>query len=326
MFQTRVTDMLGIEYPIVLGGMMWAGTAELAAAVSNAGGLGIIASGNFPTPSDMRAEIRRLKSLTDKPFGVNVSVTPTFRTVDRQALVDTAIEEGAAVIETAGPGADQITGNIKKSKTKWIHKCAQVRNAVTAERWGADMVTVVGYECGGAPPMNEVTTFILVPLVVDTLKVPVLAGGGIGDARGFIAALALGAEGVVMGSRFVATTECIVHPNIKEAIVKARETDTILVQRSLGTMERVLRNELSETVVAMEERGATLEELREFIAGERTAKAWRMGDVDMGMLACGQIAGQIREVVSVEEVIDGIIQGAVEIHKHLSPGEAYKVK
>jgi len=319
MFQTRVTEMLGIKYPIILGGMMWAGTAELAAAVSNAGGLGIIASGNFPSPSEMRAEIRRLKSLTDKPFGVNVSVTPTFRAVDRQALVDTAIEEGATAIETAGPNADQITGNIKESKTKWIHKCAQVRNATTAERWGADMVTVVGYECGGAPPLNEVTTFILVPLVVDALEVPVLAGGGVGDARGFVAALALGAEGVVMGSRFVATKECVAHQKIKEAIVKARETDTLLVQRSLGTMERVLRNELSETVVAMEGRGATLEELREFIGGERTARAWQVGDTDMGMLACGQIAGQIREIVSVKELIDGIIQGAVAIHERLSP-------
>jgi len=324
MFQTRVTEMLGIKYPIVLGGMMWAGTAELAAAVSNAGGLGIIASGNFPTPSEMRAEIRRLKSLTDKPFGVNVSVTPTFRAVDRQALVDTAIEEGATAVETAGPNADQITGNIKKSQTKWIHKCAQVKNAITAERWGADMVTVVGYECGGAPPMNEVTTFILVPLVVDVLKVPVLAGGGVGDARGFVAAMALGAEGVVMGSRFVATKDCAVHRNIKEAIVQAKETDTMLVQRSIGTMERVLRNELAETVVAMEERGATLEELRTHIAGERTAKAWREGDVVMGMLACGQIAGLIRDVVSVEEVVDGIVKGAVEIHQRLSPGKGYQ--
>lgn len=319
MFKTRVTEMLGIKYPIILGGMMWAGTAELAAAVSNAGGLGIIASGNFPSPSEMRAEIRRLKSLTDKPFGVNVSVTPTFRAVDRQALVDTAIEEGATAIETAGPNADQITGNVKESKTKWIHKCAQVKNAITAERWGADIVTVVGYECGGAPPLNEVTTFILVPLVVDALEVPVLAGGGVGDARGFVAALALGAEGVVMGSRFVATKECVAHQNIKEAIVKARETDTLLVQRSIGTMERVLRNELSETVVAMEERGAALEELREFIGGERTARAWQMGDTDMGMLACGQIAGQIREIVSVKELIDSIIQGAAAIHERLSP-------
>ncbi len=325
MFQTRVTEMLGVKYPIVLGGMMWAGTADLASAVSNAGGFGIIASGITPTPSELKAELRRLKSLTNKPFGVNISVAPTFRQVDRGALVDTAIEEGATAIETAGRDARQLAERIKKgNKIKWIHKCARVKDALTAEGFGADMVTVVGYECGGAPPMNEVTTFILVPLVVDALKIPVLAGGGIGDARGFVAALSLGAEGVVMGTRFVVTKECVAHPNIKEAFVKAKESDTILVQRSIGTMERVLKNELSETVVTMEQKGATLEELRTYIMGERSAKAWRNGDTQMGMLACGQVVGQIREVLSVKEVIDGIVEGAVAIHKRLSPGKAYE--
>jgi nitronate monooxygenase len=322
MFQTRVTEMLGIKYPIVLGGMMWAGTAELAAAVSNAGGFGIIAAGNFPAPDLLRSEIRKLRNLTSKPFGVNVSVTPTFRQVDREALVDALIEEGATAIETAGPNAGQFAERIKRGKIKWIHKCAQVRNALTAERWGADIVTVVGYECGGAPPMNELTTFILVPLVVDTVKIPVLAGGGIGDARGFVAALALGAEGIVMGTRFIATTECVAHPDIKAAIVKARETDTMLVQRSIGTMERVLRNQLAENVLSMEEKGATLEELREFISGTRTSEAWRTGDVRMGMVPCGQIVGLIRGVVSASEVIDGIVQGAVAIHRRLAPSAA----
>jgi nitronate monooxygenase len=309
MFQTRVTEMLGIKYPIVLGGMMWAGTAELAAAVSNAGGFGIIAAGNFPAPDLLRSEIRKLRNLTSKPFGVNVSVTPTFRQVDREALVDALIEEGATAIETAGPNAGQFAERIKRGKIKWIHKCAQVRNALTAERWGADIVTVVGYECGGAPPMNELTTFILVPLVVDTVKIPG-------------AALALGAEGIVMGTRFIATTECVAHPDIKAAIVKARETDTMLVQRSIGTMERVLRNQLAENVLSMEEKGATLEELREFISGTRTSEAWRTGDVRMGMVPCGQIVGLIRGVVSASEVIDGIVQGAVAIHRRLAPSAA----
>ena len=319
MFRTRVTEMLGIRYPIVEGGMMWLGVAELAAAVSNAEGLGFIASGNFPSPGELRAEIRKVRSLTDKPFGVNVSVAPTFRPTDRGALIDTAVQEGAAAIETAGRNALQYAGRIKKGQTKWIHKCARVRDALTAERSGADIVTIVGYECGGAPPPNEITTFILVPLVVDAVKIPVLAGGGIGDARGFIAALALGAEGVVMGTRFIATRECMAHPNVKEAIVKARETDTTLVQRSIGTMERVLRNKTAETVLDMEKRGASLEELRQFIMGERAKKSWMEGEVDLGILACGQVMGLIREVVSVQELISSMVEGAVAIHQRLSP-------
>jgi nitronate monooxygenase len=311
--------MLGIGYPIIEGGMMWLGVAELAAAVSNAGGFGIIACGNFPEAEKLKAEIRKLKSLTDKPFGVNVSVMPTFRPVDRGALIDISVEEGARAIETAGRDALQFAERIKRGKTRWIHKCARVRDAITAERSGADMVTVVGYECGGAPPQNEITTFILVPLVVDAVKIPVLAGGGIGDARGFVAALALGAEGVVMGTRFIATRECRAHPNIKEAIVKARETDTTLVQRSIGTMERVLRNKTAETVLAMEKRGASLEELKEFIMGERARKSWLEGDVDLGILACGQVMGLIREVVSVQELIHSMVEGAATIHQRLSP-------
>jgi NAD(P)H-dependent flavin oxidoreductase YrpB (nitropropane dioxygenase family) len=319
MFQTRVTQMLGIQYPIVEGGMIWLGVAELAAAVSNAGGLGMITSGNFPEPEKLRIEIQKLRGLTDKPFGVNVSVMPTFRPVDRGSLIDTAIEEGAIIIETAGRDALQFGERIKKGQTKWIHKCARVRDAITAERSGADIVTIVGYECGGAPPTDGITTFIQVPLVVDAIKIPVLAGGGIGDARGFVAALALGAEGVVMGTRFTATRECMAHPNIKEAIIKAREMDTILVQGSIGTMQRVLRNKTAETVLAMEKRGASLEELKEFIAGERARKSWLEGDVNLGVLPCGQIIGLIREIVSVQELIYNMVEGAMSIHERLSP-------
>ena len=321
MFQTRVTDMLGVKYPIVLGGMMWVGTAELAAAVSNAGGFGIIASGNFPSPGELKAEIRKLRSLTDKPFGVNVTVMPAFRPVDRGALVNVAIEEGATAIETVGSDAVELVEGIKKLGAKLIHKCARVKDAIKAESFGADAVTIVGYECGGAPPRNEVTTLILVPLTVDAVRIPVLAGGGIGDARGFVAALALGAEAVVMGTRFVATTECIAHTNIKQAIVKAKETDTLLVQRSIGTMERVLRNETAKTVLAMEEKHATLEELKQFIMGERSRKSWLEGDVNLGVLPSGQIIGQIREVMSVKDLIDGIVEKAVSTYKRLCPLE-----
>ncbi len=244
---------------------------------------------------------------------------PSFKPVDKGALVDVAIEEGVTAIETAGRDTEALVERIKKGKIKWIHKCGRVRDAVTAEqRFGADAITIVGFECGGAPPMNDVTSFILIPLVSDAVKIPVLAGGGIGDARGFAAALALGADGVVMGTRFVASKESVAHDNIKKAIVDAKETDTVLVQRSIGSMERVLRNKAAETVLAMEQKGATLEELRPFITGDRARKGWYEGDVDIGILPLGQIMGQIGEVLSVKEIIEGIVEGAAAIYKRLS--------
>jgi len=319
MFQTRITEMLGIKYPIIQGGMMWLGTSELAAAVSSAGGLGIVTAAVYPSPEELRAAIRKTKTLTDKPFGVNITAMPSFRPIDKGALVDVVIEEGVAALETAGRDTEELVERIKKGKIKWIHKCGRVRDAITAERrFGADAVITVGYECGGAPPMNEVTSLILIPLVVDSIKIPVLAGGGICDARGFVAARALGAEGVVMGTRFVASTECIAHNNIKKAMIEARETDTILVQRSIGSMERVLRNEAAEKVLAMEQKGATLEELRPFIAGENAQKGWFEGDINQGVLPLGQAVGQIQEVLSVKEIIGGIVEGAAAIHNRLA--------
>lgn len=321
MFQTRITEMLGIKYPIIQGGMMWLGTAELAAAVSNAGGLGFVTAGCYPSPEEFRAAIRKAKTLTDKPFGVNITAMPSFKPVDKGALVDVAISEGVTALETAGRDTEQLVERIKKGKMKWIHKCGRVRDAITAERrFGADAVTIVGFECGGAPPMNDITSLILIPLVTSAVKIPVLAGGGISDARGFVAARALGAEGVVMGTRFVASRECRAHDNIKKAIIEARETDTVLVQRSIGSMERVLRNKASEQVLAMEEKGAALEELRPLITGEKAARGWIEGDVNIGLLPMGQVVGQIKEISSVREIIEGIVAGAAAIYRHLSPG------
>lgn len=322
MFNTRITRMLGIKYPMVMGGMMFMGTAELAAAVSDAGGLGIIASGIYPSPAELKTAIAKLKSMTDKPFGVNVTVMPSFRTVDRGALVDTAVEMGAAAIELAGPDAVDFYERAKKPGTaKVIHKCAYLKHALIAEKRGADAVAIVGYEAGGAPPMDEATTFIQVPQIVDALKVPVLAGGGIGDGRGLVAALALGADGVLMGTRFLACKECSAHPNIKEAIVKAKSSDTMIVKASLNERvtvgERVLKNELAKKVLAMEERGAGLDELREFIAGERTTKAWNNGNLDNGILSMGQVIGMITQIVSVRELIDKMVEDAENIRERL---------
>jgi nitronate monooxygenase len=313
MFKTRITELLGIKYPIICGGMQWVSNAELAAAVSNAGGMGILAAGNVPSKEELRDEIRKTKNLTDKPFGLNVTFMPALRVVDREGLIDTAVEEGVSAFETSGRITAEHVQRIKIGNVKHIHKVARLRDAVTAERLGVDAVTVVGFECGGAPPMDDTTTFIIVPLVVDAISIPVLAGGGIGDARGLLAALALGAEGVVMGTRFMATRESLVHQNIKEAMIKARETDTETVMRSLRSMERVLRNEVAQKVIDMEEKGATLEELIPFISGEKARKGWEEGDLNSGILPCGQITGLINEVTSVEEVIDGIADGARDI-------------
>jgi len=320
MIQTRLTAMLGIEHPIVMGGMMYTGTAELAATVSAAGGLGMITAANYPSPTELKAGIEKLRRLTDKPFGVNVTLMPSFRQMDRGALVDTAVAQGAAAIEFAGPDTLQYYERIKTAgTTKIIHKCAYARHALAAEEKGADAVAIIGYEAGGAPPMDEVTTFLQVPLLADVLKVPLLAGGGIGDARGFVAALALGADGVLVGTRFMACTESPVHPAIKEAIVRAKASDTMIVKAMIGIGERVLKNEMASKVRAMEETGANLEELKEFIVGERARRSWETGSLEDAVLPMGQVIGLIREIKTVREVIEEMITGAEAIRRRLFP-------
>jgi nitronate monooxygenase len=317
MFKTKATEILGIEHPIICGGMMWVSEASLVAAVSEAGGMGILASMMFPQKERLREEIRKIKSQTQKPFGLNINLFPALRPPNNAELIDVAIEEGVRAIETSGRSPEEYVKQIKDGGVKLIHKCARVRDAQTAERLGADIVTIVGFECGGAPPMDDITTVIQVPLAVDVLNIPVLAGGGIGDGRGFLAALALGASGVVMGTRFMATKECQIHPNIKQALIQAQAADTVPVLRSLKSMERVLKNDLSLRVVEMENKGATLAELIPLIAGEKSLSAWESGEVDKGLIGCGQVIGLISEVKSVREVIDGIVGEAKSILEHL---------
>ena len=214
MFKTRITEMFGIEYPIIQGALMWLSRAELVSAVSNAGGLGIMASLTFPTIKELRQEIRKIKSMTDKPFAVNITILPTIRPVNYEEYINAAIEEGVDIIETAGRNPEPYMKELKDAKVKVIHKVSRVRDVKTAERLGVDAVTIVGFEAAGHPGMDEVTSLVLIPLSVDAVKIPVIAGGGIGDARGFVAALALGAEGVLMGTRFMASRECAVHPKL----------------------------------------------------------------------------------------------------------------
>lgn len=318
MFKTKITEMLGIEYPIIEGGMVRVGTGELAAAVSNAGGLGMISSHDYPSREQLRDEIRKTRSLTDKPFGINIGFWPALVDLDRGGLIDTAIEEGIKVIETSGRiGEDDVKG-IRKGNVIHIHKVARLRDARTAERLGADAVAIVGYECGGGAPLEEITTMIQVPQAVDAVKIPVLAGGGIGDARGFVAALALGAAGVVIGTRFMLTQESMVHQSLKETLVKAQASDTVLIQRSIRIGERVIKNERAEKVLAMEEKGATLEELLPLLAGgEAARRAWAEGDFNT-IIPCGQVIGLIHDIPTVKEMVDNIIKGAREIIGRLS--------
>ena len=317
MFKTRVSEMFGIEYPIIQGAMLWLSRAELVAAVSNAGGLGIISSLTFPTAKELRQEIRKTKGLTDKPFAVNITMLPTLRTVNYEEYIDTAIEEGVNIIETAGQSPEPYMKRLKDARVKVMHKVARVKNAKTVERMGVDAVTIVGFEAAGHPGMDEVTSLVLIPLTVDAVKIPVIAGGGIGDARGFVAALALGAEGVLMGTRFMASKECPIHPRIGQWLLNARETDTLIIERSIKNAARVMKTQFSQRALEMEEKGATLEELLPMISGDRSKRSYISGDVNDGAIACGQVVGLINNIPSVKEIIDGIINEARLISQRL---------
>ena len=319
MFKTRITEMLGIEYPIISGGMQWLSRAELASAVSEAGGFGLITAASFPEPEDLRAEIKKARTLTDKPFGVNISMLPAMIAGDTtQKYVEIVCEEKIPAVETSGRSPEALVPALKEAGVKIIHKVPAVRFARKAESVGADAVTIVGFECGGHPGMDDVTSMVLIPRAAGVLDIPVIAGGGIADARGFMAALALGADAVVMGTRFLATEECPSHANFKEWLVEAQETDTMMIERSIRNAVRVMRNETAEKVLEMEEKGATLDELIVYISGKVGREAWMSGDLDGATIACGQNVGLIHEITTVKEVIDGIVNGAREIAARLN--------
>ncbi len=315
MFETKVTKSSGIKYPIIQGGMMWLSKAELASAVSNAGGLGIITALSFDKPEKLAEEIDRCKDMTDKPFGVNITFLPTLRPVNYEAYIDVIIEKGIKIMETAGRNPEPYMKKLKDAGITVIHKCTSVRHAKKAEAIGCDFVSIDGFECAGHPGEDDVTSLILIPRAVDELNIPVIASGGFGDARGFLAALALGAEGVNMGTRFVATKEAPAHENVKKKLVEAKETDTILVERSLRNTLRALKNKHALKIKEMEEKGATLEELAPLLSGLRGLKALQTGETDEALIACGQVVGLINDIPTVKELIEGIIQEAERILK-----------
>jgi len=308
--KTRLCELLGIEYPIIQAGMAWVTGAELAAAVSNAGGLGILAAASggraeVDWPDNLREQIRKTRSLTDKPFGVNIGMEHP----NHKELVPIPVEEGVEIVSTAGGSPTLHTGYLKRAGVKVIHAVFSVRHAKKAEAEGVDVVVATGYEAGGVISQDEITTFILVPQVVDAVKIPVVAAGGIADARGLVAALALGAEGVLMGTRFLATHECSAHPDFKQAILRAADTDTIPTGRGSIVEARVLKNDFARQMIEMERAKMSPEELVEFIGPGRIRNALVEGDMKDGSALCGSIAGMIKEIVSAGEVVRSLVDG-----------------
>jgi nitronate monooxygenase len=313
--RTRITDLLGIEHPIVQGGMHFVGFAELAAAVSNAGGLGIITGLTQRTPADLAAEIARARALTDKPFGVNLTFLPIVKTPDYPGHIQAIIDGGVKIVETAGNNPQQWLPVLKQHGIKVVHKCTSVRHALKAQAIGCDAVSVDGFECGGHPGEDDVPNFILLPRAAEELTVPMLASGGMADGRSLVAALALGADGINMGTRFIATREAPVHEHVKQAIVAASELDTRLVMRSLRNTERVLNNAAVERLLAKERQlGANLkfEDIIEEVAGVYP-RIMREGLMDAGAWSCGMVAGLIHDIPTCRELIDRIMAEAERI-------------
>ena len=310
--KTQITEMLGIEHPIVQGGMHFVGLAELAAAVSNAGGLGIITGLTQRTPELLAKEIARCREMTDKPFGVNLTFLPTVSSPDYPGYIKAIIDGGVKVVETAGNNPQKYLPALKEAGVKVIHKCTAVRHALKAEAIGCDAVSVDGFECGGHPGEDDVPNFILLPRAADVLKIPFLASGGMADGRSLVAALAMGADGINMGTRFIATQEAPVHQNVKDAIVAATELDTRLVMRPLRNTERVLTNQAVERLLEKEKTlGANLkfEDILPEVAGVYP-KIMQEGTMDAGAWSCGMVAGLIHDVPTVKTLIDRIMAEA----------------
>lgn len=313
--KTKITELLGIEHPIVQGGMHFVGLAELAAAVSNAGGLGILTALTQPTAQALADEIRRCRELTDKPFGVNLTFLPVRTPPDYAGYVKAIIDGGVKVVETAGNNPQKWLPGLHEAGIKVIHKCTSVRHALKAEALGCDAVSVDGFECGGHPGEDDVPNFILLPRAADALSIPFLASGGMADGRSLVAALSLGAAGINMGTRFVATREAPVHPRVKEAIVQASELDTRLVMRPLRNTERVLRNAGVDRLLEKERQlGAEIrfEDIVDEVAGVYP-RVMRDGDLDAGAWSCGMVAGLIHDVPSVAELIRRVMSEAEQI-------------
>ena len=320
MIKTKVTDMLGCKYPIIVGAMARITTPEFVAASSNAGACAVLASANFKSPDALRDAIKKTQSLTNQPFAVNINLFPALMPQDKlEDYVDATLDEGVKIIETSGHKApEHLVPKFKNSGALWIHKCAGVRYAIKGASLGADIVTVVGYENGGATGVLDIGTMVMTPSVVDALDIPVIAGGGITDGRGVAAILALGAEGVIMGTRMMATKECPIHDKLKQAFVEAAETDTCLALRSVGNTHRIWNNKAAQHLLELEGQKAPLFQLIQAASGEKAQKMYDEGDIDIGVVSCGQGVGLVKDIPTVKELMDRIMGEAEEVISRLN--------
>jgi len=319
MFQTKITQMFGIKYPVIVGTMMHLSRAEMVAAASNCGALGVMASAIFQTKEEFRQEVKKLKGMTDRPFAVNLSFFPATRPIDNREYLEVIFDERIKIVETSGHKApDELAKDIKEHGVILVHKCVGVRYALKAQAIGADAVTVVGYENGGATGILDITTLCLVPRVVDTLEVPVIGGGGVADGRGFLAIMALGAQGVIMGTLFLVAEECPIHPRLKEALIDATELDTMIVMRSIQNSHRALINEAAKRVAELEKQQASLPEIVSMASGDKARRMYQEGDLNTGLIYCGQGIGLVKKVMPMKDIIEGIVYQAEELRKKLA--------
>ena len=310
--KTRLTEKLGIEHPIVQGGMQWVGLAELTAAVSNAGALGTLTALTQPTPEALAKEIARCQGMTDRPFAVNFTILPTIKPVPYDEYAQAIVESGVKIIETAGRNPEPYLPAIKKAGITVIHKCTSIRHSLKAEKIGCDIVSVDGFECAGHPGEDDITNLILLPLAARRLKIPFIASGGFGDGRGLAAALAMGADGINMGTRFMATKEAPVHDKVKQRMVDASELDTALIFRTLSNTARVFKNQVAEQVLEIEAReGATrFEDLAPLVQGKRGKDLLDTGEMEAGIWSAGMVVGLIDDIPSCKELVDRIVADA----------------
>ncbi len=314
--KTRFTDTFGIEHPVVQGGMQWVGRAELVSAVANAGALGFLTGLTQPTPEDLRKEIARCREMTEKPFGVNLTILPTLKPVPYQEYADAIIDSGIKIVETAGRSPEPFMPGFKAAGIKVIHKCTSVRHSLKAESLGCDAVSVDGFECAGHPGEDDIPGLILLPCAADKLSIPFIASGGFGDARGLVAALALGADGINMGTRFMATKEAPIHDNVKQAMVEADERNTELMYRPLRNTARVFKNHVAGKVLEIEkQKGAAIkiEDLAQYVSGQRGKIVFEDGDIDHGIWSAGMVVGLINDIPSCAELVKRIVDEAEDI-------------
>lgn len=315
--KTKITEMLGIKHPIICGGMLWLCKPELCAAISNAGGLGNITAGNYDTGEELRAALQKTKELTDKPFGVNITLLPSFR-ITQETYDDyfrVCCEEKVALIEVSGAPAKRYLDQVHAAGVKIFHKVGSLRHALNIEKLGYDGIYAAGIEEGGHPLDDDVTTMVLTPRIAESVKIPVVTTGGIADGRGLAAALALGAEGVMMATRFINTKECVVHENIKQEIIRRQEQDTTLICKTLNLQGRALKNDLVQQVLDIEAEGKDLDRIFPLITGQRVKEAWNSGDVNNAAFMVGQSIGLIKDVLSCQELMDSMVQDAEAILK-----------